>query len=204
MKNENLLAKKIVKAFSTPRATMRFILSLLRGMIFCLKIKLYAPQNRIGARFRALSGLDIRGPGKVIIGDDVTVASNFLRVPSIITHTKESCVIIGDGTCLGGTRISCVTQIKIGRNGLLGCATIIDSDVIPLEYMTIEKQWQENHAKPILIGSSCWVGTNACILKGAELGDECVLGAGGVIYDQQFPDRSLLLGNPARRVGSTR
>ena len=198
------LIKKISKAKSDPCEAFCYLMSLLRGKFYKFRCNIFSPRIQIGARFRLRSRINIQGPGKVIIGNDVTADLSFLRIPSIITHTKESCVIIGNGTYLGGTRISCVESVEIGEEGLLGSATIIDSDVIPADYITIDDQWIEQHVRPIRIGSHFWAGTNAFILKGAKIGNECVLGAGGLVYDKTFPDRSLLIGNPARKIGSTR
>lgn len=195
---------KIEKAKSDPHAAVLYVLSLLRGVLIKIRLRPFASRIQIGSRFRALSGIHIQGPGKVIIGNNVSAALNFLRIPSIITHTKESCVIIGDGCYLGGTRISCVGSVEIGEEGLFGSMTIIDSDVIPTDLMTLDSQWIEQHVRSVQIGSHLWAGTNAFILKGTHLGDECVLGAGAVVYDKTFPDRSLLIGNPARKIGSTR
>ena len=33
----------------------------------------------------------------------------------------------------------------------------------------------------IRIGNNCWIASNAVILKGAEIGDNCVIGAGCVV-----------------------
>lgn len=199
-----IFSEKMAKALANPMAAGSLLVSLLRGKLLAARLRLRTPRVQIGRRFRALSALHIIGPGQVIIGDDVSVALNFLRVPSIVTHLPESCVIIGDGTFLGGTRISCVNRVTIGRKGLLGCATLIDSDVIPSAYTTLDARWQATYVKAVRVGDYFWAGTNSCIVKGAVLGDECVLGAGGMVYDQQFPDRSLLVGNPARRIGATR
>ena len=195
---------KLSKAKSEPQEAFIYLLSLLKGKLFKLKVQIFTPRIKIGSRFRLRSGIDIHGPGKVIIGNDVTADLSFLRIPSIVTHTKESCVIIGDCTYLGGTRISCVGSVEIGEEGLFGSTTIIDSDVIPSDYTQINSQWTEQHVRPIRIGSHFWAGTNAFILKGANIGNECVLGAGGMVCDKTFPDRSLLIGNPARKIGSTR
>ncbi len=183
---------------------MLYVLRLIRGKFFTLKMKVLPQRVSIGSNFRAHSAFKIQGPGKVIIGDNVTAVLSFLRIPSIITHTPESCVIIGNGCYLGGVRISCVDSVKIGKEGLLGSTTIIDSDIIPIDRMLINSQWINQHVSPITIGSHFWSGTNAFVLKGTILGDECVLGAGAMIYDKTFPDRSLLIGNPARKIGSTR
>lgn len=192
------------KAKADPTEAFFYIMSLIKGKLFTLKTKTLQPNIQIGISFRARSKIIIKGPGKVIIGDNVTVDLSFLRIPSIVTHTRESCVTIKKGTYLGGTRISCVGSITIGEEGLCGSSTIIDSDIIPAPNTIIDSHWLKRHADPIRIGNHFWAGTNAFILKGAQLGDECVLGAGGVVYNKTFPDRSLLIGNPARKIGSTR
>jgi acetyltransferase-like isoleucine patch superfamily enzyme len=198
------LKEKINQAKSDPHRAILYVLSLLRGALVKIRFRPFASRIQIGSRFRARSGIHIHGPGKVIIGNNVTVDLNFLRIPSIITHTKESCVIIGDGCYLGGTRISCVGSVEIGEEGLFGSMTIIDSDIIPTDYMTLDNQWIEQHVRSVQIGSHFWAGTNAFVLKGAHIGDECVLGAGAMVYDKTFANRSLLIGNPARKIGSTR
>ena len=35
--------------------------------------------------------------------------------------------------------------------------------------------------KPISIGDGCWIGANVTILKGTQIGDNCVIGAGCVV-----------------------
>lgn len=49
----------------------------------------------------------------------------------------------------------------------------------------------------VRIGNRCWIGAKAVILKDVQLGDECVVGAGAVVT-QSFPERSVVVGVPAR------
>lgn len=44
---------------------------------------------------------------------------------------------------------------------------------------------------PIFIGNRCWFGSNAVILKGACIGNNCVIGAGCIIA-QRIPDNSIV------------
>ena len=53
--------------------------------------------------------------------------------------------------------------------------------------------------RPIVIGSKCWIGANAVILAGVELGDRVVVAAGAVVT-KCFPSDSVIGGVPARAI----
>lgn len=51
------------------------------------------------------------------------------------------------------------------------------------------------------IGRNCLVGMNAVIMDNVVLGDECIVGALSFIKaDEQFDNRSLIVGNPAKKI----
>ncbi|HYC40523.1 MAG TPA: transferase hexapeptide repeat family protein [Chitinophagaceae bacterium] len=51
------------------------------------------------------------------------------------------------------------------------------------------------------IGRNCLVGMNAVIMDQAELGDECIVGALSFVKENdKFPPRSLIVGNPAKKI----
>lgn len=51
------------------------------------------------------------------------------------------------------------------------------------------------------IGGGSLVGMGAIVLNGARIGRECLVGAGALVTEgKSFPDRSLILGVPARLV----
>lgn len=43
----------------------------------------------------------------------------------------------------------------------------------------------------VVIGCRCWVGSNVTILKGTEIGNNCVIGAGCIISGK-VPDNSIV------------
>lgn len=59
----------------------------------------------------------------------------------------------------------------------------------------------DNHlpGKPITIGDHCWIGMNAVVLPGVELGDYTTVGAGAVVT-HSFPGHCVIAGNPARVI----
>lgn len=51
------------------------------------------------------------------------------------------------------------------------------------------------------IGRNCLVGMNAVIMDNVQLGDECIVGALSFIKtDEIFENRSLIVGNPAKKI----
>ena len=51
------------------------------------------------------------------------------------------------------------------------------------------------------IGDGSLIGIQAVVLNGARIGRDCLIGAGAIVTEgKQFPDRSLILGAPAKVV----
>jgi len=52
-----------------------------------------------------------------------------------------------------------------------------------------------------VIGRNCLVGMNSVIMDHVELGDECIVGALSLVKaDETFESRSLIVGNPAKKI----
>jgi len=54
-------------------------------------------------------------------------------------------------------------------------------------------------AKPIKVGSQCWIGGNAILCPGITIGDNVVIGAGAVIT-KDVPSNVVVGGNPAKII----
>lgn len=57
--------------------------------------------------------------------------------------------------------------------------------------------------KPVNIGAFTFIGTKVVILAGTSIGKASIVGAGSVVKGD-FPDYSIIVGNPAKKVGDTR
>jgi acetyltransferase-like isoleucine patch superfamily enzyme len=58
-------------------------------------------------------------------------------------------------------------------------------------------QWLPD--KPIKVGRNCWIGANAVVLPGVELGNNVIVGAGAVVT-KSCPANMILIGNPATAI----
>ena len=55
---------------------------------------------------------------------------------------------------------------------------------------------------PIIIGNNCWIGTNAILLPGVELGEHVIVAAGSVVT-KSFKESNIVIGgNPAKILKS--
>jgi acetyltransferase-like isoleucine patch superfamily enzyme len=53
----------------------------------------------------------------------------------------------------------------------------------------------------ITIGKRCWIGANAVILPGVQLGDDIIVGAGAVVT-KSFPNGLVIAGVPAKDISN--
>jgi acetyltransferase-like isoleucine patch superfamily enzyme len=107
---------------------------------------------------------------------------------------------IGDHSGLSGTVLSARSLIQIGQRVLIGGnVRIFDHDFHPTG-------WQERCAgdpgatRPVVIGDDVFIGTNVIVLKGVQIGERSVIGAGSVVTLSEIPPDSLVAGNPAKIV----
>ena len=109
---------------------------------------------RVGKAFRARRNVELNArAGSLSVGDDV-----FLNSASIITAREE--VSIGDGTIFGPNVIVYDHDHKVQ-----------DGRVLDNQYV----------CAPIHIGKHVWIGAGTIVLKGASIGDNCIIAAGSVV-----------------------
>jgi maltose O-acetyltransferase len=87
-----------------------------------------------------------------------------------------------------------VCPVHIGEHTMFGPAVQIYTAMHPLN---AEERRKKEYAKPIRIGSDCWIGGGAIILPGVTIGDKTVIGAGSVVT-KDIPGGVLAVGNPCR------
>ena len=155
---------------------------------------------RFGRRLRT-DGLAFVGPGvKFEIGRDATV---HLGRWSWIGHgckirAHEGEVRIGAKTVLGQEcTISAFQHIAIGRECIVADRVML----IDFDHGVVETERpirvQGIYKRDVRIGHNCWIGYGACILRGATVGDNAIVGTSTVVT-KDVAANAVVGGVPAR------
>lgn len=106
---------------------------------------------------------------------------------------------IGRGCGLTGAIVVAENEIRLGEEVLIGAnAVITDTDFHPLDF-SARRSGAASRGRPVVVGNGAFIGMDAKILKGVEIGEHAVVGAGSVVT-QNVPARAIVAGNPARVV----
>ena len=144
---------------------------------------------------------------QITIGDHCTINSNFfsnfigLYQRTILVARDKGTIEIGNNVGISGTTIYARDGVKIGDHVLIGANTkIFDNDFHPLEIEArMNHDFSKLETRKVKIGDHVFIGCNCIILKGTQLGNNCIVGAGSVVHGS-FEDNCVIEGNPARVI----
>ncbi len=214
-----LLRSRPLKFFATLRCYLLFQKS--RFFASCFPSMLDGILLAENVRVQRLACFSCERPDALIrIGANSIIYEN-ARIEAYGTGRVE----IGECSILGDIRIYSRKNVQIGKRFLSSWNVFIqDYDPHPVsarERATQVLQMvesfrpgvavqlsQQNSPVPIpegqqiIIGDDVWVGAGVVILKGAKIGSGCIVAAGAVVLRGNYPDNSLIAGNPARVVKS--
>ena len=109
-------------------------------------------------------------------------------------------VIIGDHTRIG-LHCTVIGPVTIGSHVNLAQGITVTALNHNFEDAGLRIDEQGVSTKAVTIGDDVWIGTNAVILPGVNVGSHCVIAAGAVVT-KDVPAHSLVAGVPAKVVKS--
>ena len=162
-----------------------------------------APTVRLGLGARLINEHAVRE--RVSIGDH-TVIRGMLRQERGGRIEVGRYVYVGDNSI-----INAAEEVVIGDHTLIAHnVNILDNDTHPIGTAEREAHFRyllgerngvafRIESAPVRIGHHCWLGLNCTILKGVEIGDETIVGAGSVV-NKPLPPGCFASGVPAKPI----
>jgi len=211
-----LTRKRPGQIFSAGRCYILFYIAHLQRMLF----KPAGLELEENVRLQRNSSINIENPyAKIKIGKN-----SVLYEDAKLEAYGHGEINIGRDSVIGNARIVSKYKITIGSGFLSSWNVFLqdyDSHPISANERRLQVKSMVDRFRPsfsseereptvpftwnfpgeeIVIGDNVWVGANCTILKGAKIGNGCIVAAGSVVIRGEYPERSLLAGNPARVV----
>ena len=115
-----------------------------------------------------------------------------------LSHPK---ILIGANTYINRhTFIDAILSVTIGENCAIGPNCYITDHDHGLDEKFPPLQ-QPMVAKKTAMGDRVWLGANVTVLKGVQIGDDAVIGAGSVV-NKDIPSGAIAVGVPAKVIKS--
>ena len=146
----------------------------------------------------------IQGEKYISIGNNTIIAEGAIINAIDLRRNQRFFprLVIGDNCILGEfIHISCCFNVQIGDNLLTGRRVFIsdnqhgDTDFESLHISPSERPITTKGK--VIIGNNVWIGENACIFSGVEIGDGCIIAANAVVT-HSIPSYTIVGGVPAK------
>jgi carbonic anhydrase/acetyltransferase-like protein (isoleucine patch superfamily) len=184
------------RGLRNPGRALQAVLILARAWRYKAWCRLRGIRLQTGRNFRISGRLIIRGPGRVVFGDNVLIDG----VVTPWTYSADAVISVGSDSYVNGTRFGCQREIRIGERAILGDARILDTDF----HSTLRNRHDPEapiRVAPVHIEENVWVAAAVGILPGTRIGRNSVVGFGAVCAGS-YPADVIIAGNPAVVVRS--
>ena len=178
----------------------RSFYELIKLSINLLKTKLFFPKARL-IRFP----FDIRGKKYIKYGKNFTTGTG-CRIEAYKFFSDSPKLIIGNNVQINDyVHLACGQSLIIEDDVLIASKVYI-SDISHGNYSGENQSFPEEKAKnrkifskTVKICENVWIGENAIILPGVEIGKNSIIGAESVVT-KNVPENCIVAGNPAKII----
>ena len=163
----------------------------LQGSVKFGQIKIGFGDIAVFDRVRSKAMWSVQGKvifrGNANIGHSVRIS---VQKSGILTFGKD--IVINAETI-----IVCRKSIMFGANDLISWQCMItDTDIHSIH----ENGERINADRPVILGDRVWVGSRVNILKGTDIANGCVIGAGSTVTGKLDTENSIYVGTPPKVV----
>ena len=154
-----------------------------------------------GYNFDSDSYIDATSKNGIRLGSNISIQKRVIIECTGSLSKLGVGLVLGDNVGIGSNSfLGCAGGISIGNDTILGNFVSMHSENHNYKDFAIPIRLQGVNSKGIRIGSNCWIGAKATILDGVDLGHGCIVAAGAVVTEGEYPDNSILGGVPARII----
>ena len=149
--------------------------------------RVYTERRSHGVHISVAEGASVE------IGADTWLRSDL--GPVIIFAFPGARIRIGSEGFLNACHLSAKSSLEIGRRVWIGPGSrVFDADQHDLDAEKKER------IEPVTIGDHVWIASDCTVLRGVEIGEQCVVGTRSLVTRSLAP-HTLAVGNPARPAG---
>lgn len=125
--------------------------------------------------------------------------NQFKRLRAVLTGLRRQWLVRVRGIDVDpSASLSLSTRFLPARRGSI---SIGPETLIAFRVLIFTRDPVSGQDRPVHIGRRCFIGGRATLLPGVSVGDESIVGAGAVVFED-VPPRSIVGGNPARVLRS--
>jgi len=174
-----------------PEPYIHYLECQIRTITFKLICKLFRKRIIWGKNLKIQGWLSVRGPGTVVIGDNVTIGMTVTPW----TYSDHAIIRIGNNVFLNGARFACKKKIDIGDDCIIGECRVMDTNFHSTD---INRHHPDANVKTeaVEIADNVWIAPDCQILPGAKIGENSVIGINSVVTGE-IPSNVMAAGHPA-------
>lgn len=125
--------------------------------------------------------------------------NNFLKLRRLVTGLRRTWLRRVRGIEIDpSASISLSSRMLPGRRGAI---RVEAETLVAFKTLLFTRDLMTAETRPIRIGRRCFIGGGSTIMPGVTIGDESIVAAGAVVFDD-IPPKSIVAGNPARVIRS--
>lgn len=157
-----------------------------------------------GTNLKVHGWIKVRNLGFITIGDNCFIDSRKIRVGfnsySLLRVAKNAKLTIGNNVGMTNCHFHCFDSITVMDYTIIGAGCqFLDTNVHELNFLDRNNKKKNIKKKQIIIGKYIFIGTSCFILKGVEIEDYAVIGAGSVVT-KKIRKNEIWAGNPAKFI----